>query len=68
MNETDGDVCLYPVAFPGFGLILINGELTNSEKPSRIFHAVCAYWLRSRDGYKVSLSELFGVVFQRYLA
>ena len=31
MNETDGYVCLNPVTFPGFGLILIKGKLTNSS-------------------------------------
>ena len=30
MSEADGYVCLHPVSFPGFGLILIKGKLTNS--------------------------------------
>jgi hypothetical protein len=31
MSEADGDVCLNPVTFPGFGLINIKGKLTNSS-------------------------------------
>jgi len=31
MSEADSYVCLHPVSFPGFGLILIKGKLTNSS-------------------------------------
>jgi len=31
MNETDGYIRLHPVTFPGFGLILVEGQLTNSS-------------------------------------
>jgi hypothetical protein len=35
MREANGDVCLNPVTFPGFGPILIEGKLADSRLLSR---------------------------------